>query len=547
MKYLITIFLVSISYLGISQKLSLELPKKPFERLKFTNFEPYWMVDIFDSTLVRLDTFNGYNSQKNIRFTSGKFVSNNKFYRCHSISKYDYLGFRVSCIDISSGKMLWSRIIDTSHFERQILPVYQNFDRDGNLVLIGFRKLGPYKSNERAWGFVEPCKLFRLVLNAHDGSIISYHSPESNENIPFSAFRSNTDIDMFNFTPDGELDFLYRKNNAFPLSNTYVIQGKIDSVGSMIFNDSLEYKPKNNQIFRSRYAQKGDNYFCLERRPQENAVYLIEINKNLQEQNRYKVEYYNIESLIAEIQSYTDEYMIYVQYYIENEKETYRIYKYDYNGNLLNFYDVKNSFLSNYVASVFSYDNKTGKLIIFSSKIDRNFDTKTTKGYLDINLYDGKTYELMKRIEIINENRDFLPYWVHFEDEENIYFDAAVGYVYYKDDGMSFPGFVRAQGDFSMALMHMSRESLGLEPSHTTNLIGHKALMIYPNPTNGIINIFNVNEDASVNIYNLQGQCLEKQQIMDNNIDIRHLSKGMYVLKIETKLHKEFHKVIKID
>lgn len=538
-----------VSYSSFCQKFSRSLPLVQHERLEFTNFEPTWMIDVFDSTLMRTDYFNGYNSLRQISTMSGEYISNNKYFGCHAISEFDFLGFKVTCVDIPTGDLIWSKIIDTSHFNRQIIPIYQNFDMDGNLVLFGFRKQGPYRNSERAWGFKEPCKMFKLVLDHEDGSILSYSSPDSNENISFSASDGNTDIDFFNFNPIGEVEFLYRKFNAFPLANSYVIAGRIDTVGTLIYNDSLEYSPKDSGIFRSRYAQRGDKYYCLERRAKENAIFMVEMNWELEETSRYKVEYYNnnINTLLAGLYTYTNDHLLFIQTYVENQKNNLRIYMYDYSGTLLKFFEIKDSFSSQHDGLRYEYDEKTKKLIIITRKINRNAQTKVAKCFMNVYLYNGTEYELTKSIEIINDNRTLLPNWRFLKNGENFIFDALASYFYYHDDGMSFPGFRFSLSDNSVALMKVSREDLGLETSQVSQLENSNQFLVYPNPSYGTLHFHNIETEANINIFDIHGQLLISQKLYDGTLDISHLSAGLYILDIKTQDRSERHKIIKID
>ncbi len=47
MKYITQIFILLLfTSDAIGQKLKVELPRAPFERLEFNDFEPEWMVDV---------------------------------------------------------------------------------------------------------------------------------------------------------------------------------------------------------------------------------------------------------------------------------------------------------------------------------------------------------------------------------------------------------------------------------------------------------------------------------------------------------------------
>ncbi len=505
---------------------------------------------MYDSTLVRLDTFNGHNSISNIRVISGVSKNAGKIYRCNNIVEYDYLGFIVTCIDDHTGDVVWSKIIDTSHFNRQLTPIYQNFDSDGNFVIIGFRKIVPYSSKDESWGLRDRCKIFKLVLDGQDGSIRSYHSPESNKNIFFAPLQGNSFIDFFNNNPKGEVDFLYRKSNPSPLANIYVVTGKIDSLGAMVFLDSLEYHPKGTSIYRSNYAQKEGHFFCFEEDLDKRSVHLVEMDSDLKEVNRFQPHNFIFGSQSQWILRYTDDYIFLIQGYEVNGKEGYYLYRYDYTGQLLDFYDVKNQFITGYLSNsfIFDYDDISGKLLIYSCIVDKDNESRISQWYMDITLYDGEAYDLRKRIEIKSKNRTLWPrFYPRYHDEDNIYLSTHVGLSYYRDDGQSFPGFVSSQSDFSVSILKMSRASLGLGTTKTTDWSKQNQLTIFPNPTTNTVTIANLDAPAKVDVYNLNGALVSTYDNVTSEVHIGQLPPGMYIFDISNRYVSEKHKVIRLE
>ncbi len=74
-------------------------------------------------------------------------------------------------------------------------------------------------------------------------------------------------------------------------------------------------------------------------------------------------------------------------------------------------------------------------------------------------------------------------------------------------------------------------QSIGIEESNDNNI------MIYPNPTSGLINFKNLNQlTYNVIIQTLDGKIVKDQQINSslNNIDLRDLTKGTYIIKISS-------------
>jgi endonuclease I/chitodextrinase len=70
---------------------------------------------------------------------------------------------------------------------------------------------------------------------------------------------------------------------------------------------------------------------------------------------------------------------------------------------------------------------------------------------------------------------------------------------------------------------------------------------IYPNPTNGNKLYFNVTQDVKVTIYNVLGKLIQTENVdaNSNNIDISTLSKGIYILKINSENQFITKKLIK--
>ena len=72
--------------------------------------------------------------------------------------------------------------------------------------------------------------------------------------------------------------------------------------------------------------------------------------------------------------------------------------------------------------------------------------------------------------------------------------------------------------------------------------------MIYPNPSNGVVNISSDQEMSRYQLYDLQGDLLIDNILSDKNatIDIKDFGSGLYILKIQysDKL-SQYYKIIK--
>jgi len=92
----------------------------------------------------------------------------------------------------------------------------------------------------------------------------------------------------------------------------------------------------------------------------------------------------------------------------------------------------------------------------------------------------------------------------------------------------------------------MANEYIGpiYDPNTSIKQTEEKAINIYPNPTNGIINISPDNEIKSISIFDIFGQKLYDKYIT-REIDISDFQPGVYFLNIETQGTVHRHKIIK--
>ena len=67
---------------------------------------------------------------------------------------------------------------------------------------------------------------------------------------------------------------------------------------------------------------------------------------------------------------------------------------------------------------------------------------------------------------------------------------------------------------------------------------------VYPNPAKDVINISNVSSKAQFEIYSVGGQ-LVNQGITDGKVNVSKLTKGVYILSIESNGEKTQTKFIK--
>jgi hypothetical protein len=75
------------------------------------------------------------------------------------------------------------------------------------------------------------------------------------------------------------------------------------------------------------------------------------------------------------------------------------------------------------------------------------------------------------------------------------------------------------------------------EEDEETLSLADASEMIYPNPTDGIVNI-KMAEFKEATIYNLSGKIIMRSA--DNRIDVSVLSEGVYIIKLENRSGEGF-------
>ncbi len=87
------------------------------------------------------------------------------------------------------------------------------------------------------------------------------------------------------------------------------------------------------------------------------------------------------------------------------------------------------------------------------------------------------------------------------------------------------------------------KNSLGINPD--IQIPDNTAyILIFPNPTSGLINISGLNHAAEVKIYSIQGTLLKSMNRVENNIDISDLPGGVYILNLQSGDHRVFRKIV---
>ena len=78
----------------------------------------------------------------------------------------------------------------------------------------------------------------------------------------------------------------------------------------------------------------------------------------------------------------------------------------------------------------------------------------------------------------------------------------------------------------------------------TQEIDNNTKLTIFPNPVSEVLNIRTDTKIQGVNVYDLSGRKINTK-IINNEINVRHLEKGTYIIEIESSTGKTSHKFIK--
>ncbi len=529
----------------IGQKIYFPPPIKPFEQVSFANLNPTWYLDIYDSTYIKPDTFDGYN-EFDFVFTFGDHVKDGKLYKIHAIRNYDWMGFRVSCLDIATGALLWARNIDYDEYNRQHTPYYQTFDADGNLVIIGFRKTFPYDPRENAWGIgtTKPSKVFRLALQSDTGDVLSYFSPDANPDFKITTNNGFDNWNFFGLDESGKAEFLLDIFNLAPNANKLVKRGSISNNGIVTILDSLIYSPNNWDKSRSSYAKKDGKYVTIELSKEKNTNHIVFMDTNLMELKRIDITHLNLDIYKKYLYKYTDENIIFIQIIPSSLKSNYRFLVFDYEGNLMRTLQTTDELYMNYTDALITYDAKVGKLLLFAYGYDNDYEKKETHSFLDILHYDGVKYQLYKSIRPKQLNIITSVWDVISDGDDNFLLDLKLGLSNYYE-GLN-PPFRQSDGNKTSALMKVSRKELGIEPSATQETTDLANIHCYPNPSSGAfyLDMDELEGKKDIRIFDMSGRnvYVEANVVRSNiSLDLSDLPSGQYVYQvyIGSKVHAE--------
>lgn len=178
--------------------------------------------------------------------------------------------------------------------------------------------------------------------------------------------------------------------------------------------------------------------------------------------------------------------------------------------------------------------------IVIKDEIDASkFDINTlTPIDSDYNFYTKITDNL---VEFIFENIN-LPF------EENL----NTGYVLFKiktldtlESGDIFSNGANIFFDYNDPIITNVYTTLILDNLSTDDEVENTSIKIFPNPTDGILNIISNDSISKVELFDAKGRILSVYNDSQKTINISSYPKGIYILKIHTKKAVSSHKIIK--
>ncbi len=533
MKLRIIFFFVVLSSFVYGQKSIFYASRFPFEPVEFENMNPKWTLPIFDSLYYDGKSFNGYNVFGN-KFVKGDKIQNGKLYKMHTIYIADYMGFKVSCIDIETGKLEWGKVIRYEDYDRQLTPAYQTFDKDGNLLIIGYRQSEPYDPKKWTWDFVQKCKFFHMVLDSKDGSILSYASPEENPEYNINEYGHFQATDFYGVDEKGRVEFVQIKEYyEKPDYVKTIYKGFIDVHGTSI-TDSTVYRNFSHYTFLKRNNQYYNYFYSSPSR--NNLKYLITLDSNLREVSRIDMKGIIPENGLLYPIMNTEEYMVFVMQITRNVTEySYNYIVMDYQGNLLNQFYVDDEDIKKYNNPYVGYDVLENKVLMIGDSYTSDRGKKEYKSSLDvIHYYEGANYKLYKRI-VNKKNRHV---WLLDNlgmDKDNYIFEVPCN-VYFYDD---VTGDLRiSRGDISVTMMRISKEELGMKPTRVNDDITARRILAYPNPTSGIfkLSLEGIVGSKDILVYDVYGHNVYEERGIteDTTVDVNltGFPSGKYIYQV---------------
>ena len=141
------------------------------------------------------------------------------------------------------------------------------------------------------------------------------------------------------------------------------------------------------------------------------------------------------------------------------------------------------------------------------------------------NGWNGTDSTIINIPNIVNDNIDI----------ERIVYDCTTPLEHWKMNGAGHIFLFRDTNDVSGAEVTWNFLKQHIHPNVSLNfekINQNYSPIIYPNPTNDVLYIENIELNTTVSVYNLNHQLVRQHLLNSNFINLNDLSNGMYILKL---------------
>ncbi|HMR89607.1 MAG TPA: T9SS type A sorting domain-containing protein [Saprospiraceae bacterium] len=171
--------------------------------------------------------------------------------------------------------------------------------------------------------------------------------------------------------------------------------------------------------------------------------------------------------------------------------------------------------------------------ILLTRSLQRNLAQSTV---FDLFASDGDSIKIVKSIIVEGESDHFRTQFATMMDNGDIM--MYVQQFVWGENG-DYPRW------FSWIMLDGQKMNIISNTKDIT--IKNNQLKIHPNPTNSLIHIQGLQEEANVRIQNINGQVIKTINTTDSQVDISDLTNGLYIFEIQNKHLMERHKILKIE
>ena len=450
---------------------------------------------------------------------------------------FGYSGYTIKKLNKSTGIQYWeTQRLYRNYLQRKVISQPQMVD--DKLVVTLFDEAKSFGSE---W---YDCFPAHIVLELKNGVVIdSNYVDKSDITLPqFRSINSSPSITTSNNPWFLKSDIGYIQRSLSAWSNQLgIIDNKLDVFGHIVESDTFEIiTPYYLSEFVFHNNEIGGINVCVaseENSWQDKEIKLIKLDANL--------------SLIKSVditQHFTDTITTFALNTVENgyslittsyESPTLRtlqfnFHLFDSDGNLI---DKMSYTLRPGLDTGISYGwlypmiDEVNKRILVTQSRQNKLDEPT---FFEVYTRDGDTIQRIKKIEVEGLEDHFrIEYATMMENGDLLLY---IGQFAWADPNVRWFSWIMLDG-----------QKMNIISNTKDITIKNNQLKIHPNPTNSIIHIQGLQEEANVRIQNINSQVIKTINTTDGQVDISELPNGLYIFEIQNKHLMERHKVLKIE